>query len=481
MFEINKYTVTFDNDGKTDDVEVEYGNPVAKPADPTKTGYTFVAWYLDGKAYDFETPVTGDITLVAEYKVNQYTISFDTNGGSDVASITQDYGSEITAPANPTKVGYTFKGWEPAMPATMPAKDMTVKAVWEINVYTVTFDNDRKTSDVEVEYGNPVAKPADPTKTGYTFVAWYLDGKAYDFATPVTGDITLVAQWKINTYAVTFNSSEVVIKNGTVTIRSGDEVPYGTELTVSIVDREGHTAVLKANGFIVADSKYTIHSNVEFTVDYSIISYTVSFDSDVTVKNDETELKSGDKIPYGTELTVVAKDSYGQDGHIFANDVVISGNAYIIKDDVEFTVKYTNHEYTVTYTVKNNTFEGMWTYGTELVVPEEVLAALNIEGHKFIRWSPSLDIISPDNLKFEAVFEIEQFQLVRTSIDTHGGNEVESVNYGDNVTIDFLLSKGQSLELVSISGTDDYDFDGKTLIIYNVKSDIEVVYHITQA
>ena len=74
-----------------------------------------------------------NMTIKAKWTVNQYTLTFDTNGGSTIAPITQDYGTAITAPADPTKTGYTFAGWTPAIPATMPAEYLTVTAQWRYN------------------------------------------------------------------------------------------------------------------------------------------------------------------------------------------------------------------------------------------------------------------------------------------------------------------------------------------------------------
>jgi len=84
--------------------------------------------------------ITGDTTFTAEYTINQYTITFDSGSGTAVASITGDYGTGIIAPVSPTLTGYTFSGWAPTVPATMPAMDMTVTGQWMPIDYQVSFD-----------------------------------------------------------------------------------------------------------------------------------------------------------------------------------------------------------------------------------------------------------------------------------------------------------------------------------------------------
>lgn len=131
---IGAYTVTFQSEGGSEVAsQIRANTPADRPADPTKEGYTFIGWYNGESEWDFETPVTADLTLTAKWQVNQYTITFDTAGGSEVSSITQDYGTAITAPANPTKTGYTFAGWDKTIPSTMPAGDMTITAQWTEN------------------------------------------------------------------------------------------------------------------------------------------------------------------------------------------------------------------------------------------------------------------------------------------------------------------------------------------------------------
>ena len=103
----------------------------------TRTGHTQVGWAtVDGgeKVYGLDAVYTQNeaLTLYPVWNTNKYTITFDTNGGSEIAPITQYYGTEITAPANPTREGYTFIGWDKAIPATMPAENVTVTAQWQL-------------------------------------------------------------------------------------------------------------------------------------------------------------------------------------------------------------------------------------------------------------------------------------------------------------------------------------------------------------
>ena len=102
----------------------------------TRTGYTQVGWAtVDGgeKVYGLDAVYTQNeaLALYPVWNTNQYTITFDTNGGSEIAPITQDYGTAITAPAAPTRDGYTFMGWDMEIPTTMPAENMTITARWK--------------------------------------------------------------------------------------------------------------------------------------------------------------------------------------------------------------------------------------------------------------------------------------------------------------------------------------------------------------
>ena len=189
---INRYTITFDTAGGSEITPItqDYDTAITAPADPTREGYTFIGW-------DKEIPTTmlaENMTVTAQWVINRYTITFDTAGGSKIAPITQDYGTAITAPADPTREGYTFIGWDKAIPTTMPAENMTVTAQWEINQYTITFDTagGSEIAPITQDYGTAIPAPADPTREGYTFIGW-------DKAIPTTmpaENMTVTAQWK---------------------------------------------------------------------------------------------------------------------------------------------------------------------------------------------------------------------------------------------------------------------------------------------
>jgi uncharacterized repeat protein (TIGR02543 family) len=133
-----------------------------------------------------------DVTCVAQWTANQSTVTFDSAGGSAVAPITQDEGTAITPPANPTRAGYLFAGWTPAIPGTMPADDVTCVAQWTA-ASTVTFDSNGGSAVAPITQaeGTAVAAPANPTRAGYTFAGWT---PAVPSTMPAD-DVTCVAQW----------------------------------------------------------------------------------------------------------------------------------------------------------------------------------------------------------------------------------------------------------------------------------------------
>ena len=295
VWNTNKYTITFDTNGGSEIAPItqDYGTQIAAPANPTRKGYTFKGW-------DKEIPETmpaENITVKAQWEINQYTITFDTNGGSEIAPITQDYGTEITAPDNPTRKGYTFKGWDKEIPKTMPAENITLKAQWEINQYTITFDTNggSEIAPITQDYGTEITAPANPTRKGYTFKGW---DKEIPKTMPAE-NITLKAQWEINQYTITFDT------NG------GSEIApitqdYGTEITApDKPTRKGYTF----KGWDKEIPETMPAENITVKAQWKINQYTIAFDT-----NGGSEIAPITQ-DYGTEIT--APDNPTRKGYTF--------------------------------------------------------------------------------------------------------------------------------------------------------------------
>lgn len=221
---------------------VQAGEKAIEPDVPSRQGYQFTDWYLDDTKYDFNTAVTKDMTLTAKWTANSYTITFDTDGGSAVASITQEYGTAITALAAPTKTGYTFMGWEPELPATMPAENITIKAQWRINQYTITFNTDggSAVAPITQDYGTDITAPEAPTKIGYTFAGWNPEIPA----TMPADNLTITAQWRYNGGSFSSSSSYPITipgktENGSVTV-SPKSASAGSTVTITVKPDSGY-------------------------------------------------------------------------------------------------------------------------------------------------------------------------------------------------------------------------------------------------
>ena len=235
-------------DGKNTSEQRSNDSIQYRPDDPTREGHYFLGWYQDSactQRWDFDDWVTGDMTLYAGWRILYYTIYFDTAGGSDIGHITQDYGTTITAPAAPTKNGYTFIGWEPELPATMPAKVMTVTAQWRINQYTISYNLNNGTAT-----GNPDSYTVEsdaitlntPTRPGYTFTGWSGTGLTGENNLTVaipkgsTGDRSYTAHWRYNgggssgysyyTIKATAGSGGSISPSGNVSVREGRDQTF---------------------------------------------------------------------------------------------------------------------------------------------------------------------------------------------------------------------------------------------------------------
>ena len=436
-WEINQYTVTVKpENGKADIIITQdYGTPITAPT-LTREGYTFKGW-------DKEIPETmpaENITVKAQWEINQYTITFDTNGGSEIAPITQDYGTEITAPDNPTRKGYTFKGWDKEIPKTMPAENITVKAQWEINQYTITFDTNggSEIDSITQDYGTAITAPADPTRKGYTFRGW-------DKEIPETmpaDNITVKAQWEINQYTITFDT------NG-----GSDIAPitqdYGTEITVpDNPTRKGYTF----KGWDKEIPKTMPAENMTVKAQWEINQYTITFDT-----NGGSEIAPITQ-DYGTAIT--APDNPTRKGYTFKGwDKKIPET--MPAENITITARWKDTEKPtgeiIIGTNKWNKFLNELTFGIFFKDTQEVtINAVDNSGVVFVSYLVTDKELSEAELN-SLVFRAYEEPF---SIDPNGEYIVYVMLVDENINITYLRSDRITLDNIQpvISGIEN----GKT-------------------
>ena len=253
---VNAYTLAFDgNSGKASESsrKVQYGSQYGTLPTATRTGYAFQGWYTarsgGSQVSSSTTMEAANTTVYAHWTVNTYTVSFDSNGGSAVASQSVRYGSKATQPTDPTRTGHTFQGWYTARSGGSKydfnqtvTGDVTLYAHWSVNSYTLTFDgNGGKPSEASrtVAYGGQYGSLPTATRTGHTFQGWYTARNGGTKVSPTTtmgaADTTLYAHWAIRSYTVSFDA------NGGSAVAS-QSVRYGSKATQPTdPTRTGHT------------------------------------------------------------------------------------------------------------------------------------------------------------------------------------------------------------------------------------------------
>ena len=361
VWNTNKYTIAFDTNGGSEIAPItqDYGTKITTPDNPTRKGYTFKGW-------DKEIPKTmpaENITVKAQWEINQYTITFDTNGGSEIAPITQDYGTEITAPDNPTRKGYTFKGWDKEIPKTMPAENMTVKAQWEINQYTITFDTNggSEIAPITQDYGTEITAPDNPTRKGYTFRGW---DKEIPKTMPAE-NITITARWKdtekptgeiiigtnkwnefLNelTFGIFFKNTQEV----TINAVDNSGVVFVSYL---VTDKELSEAELNSLVFRAYEEPFCIDPNGEYIV------YVMLVDENINItylRSDRITLDNIQPVISGIEngktyceaQTVIVDEKY-------VDTVTVNGTAVTLDADGGFVLPPTNGEQKIVVTDKS--------------------------------------------------------------------------------------------------------------------------------
>lgn len=258
----SKAKVVFDT-GTAETIEpltVEKGEVLADLPEPEKEGYDFKGWFLDDKyeeAY-VDQPVKKNIVLYAKWEIKKFTVVFK-NGNTELKSVTVEYGAAATPPAeDPTRPGHTFTGWDKEFDSV--TENMVVNALFEQNVYTVTFkDGDEVLKTQDVPFGGSATAPTPPEKEGYAFTGW---DKDFD---DVTEDLLVNAVYEPIYFEVKFVDDNGAIIQ-TLSVRYGEAATAPDDPVKAGYEFSGW------------DGDFSeVKSDLEITATYQIITYTITY------------------------------------------------------------------------------------------------------------------------------------------------------------------------------------------------------------
>ena len=439
VWHVNSYTIAFNanggSGGKT--VTQDYGTALSAPT-VTREGYTFTGWSPSVPA----TVPVGNVTYTAQWKVNTYTVTFNANGGTGGKTVTQDYGTALTAPSV-SRTGYTFTGWSPSVPSTVPAGNATYTAQWKVRQYTVTFNANGGTGGKTVtqDYGTALAAPT-VTREGYTFTGWSPSVPA----TVPAGNATYTAQWKINQYTVTFDANGG--EGGWS--RSMD---HDASLSAPTITRTGYTF----DGWSPAVPAKVPVGGATYTAQWKVNQYTVTFDANGGV---------GGKTVTQNYGTVLSSPTVTREGYTF-NGWSPSVPATIPAGNATYMAQWKANQYMVTFNANGGTGGDDYvtaTYGAAMPTP---CTAPTLSGYTFVGYWDTVAVDEKGNPKGKQYYDASMKSVRnwdKNSAATLWAKWTNKVTFGKNGGTGgdnyVTCTKGQPMPKRTMPTKSGYVFDG---------------------
>lgn len=437
---INSFTITYQSNGGTDvqPQTYEVGAATTAPQPPIKTGYTFIGWFLDEiltTEHSFGKMPENNITLYAKWQINQYTITFETNGGSPITPLQGDYQSVVVKPTDPVKIGYTFVNWysdsnltTPFIFGTMGSSNITVYAKWTINQYTVSFEANGGSiiNPITLDFNTTASKPTDPTKVGYTFMGWFTDTNLtseFNFSTPVITNIQLYAKWTINPYTLTFESNGGTVVNP---ITQNYQTPLA--LPTPVKDGFDFAGWYRDTQFSQVFNETTMPpESIQVYAKWSASPYSITFESNggsvvptLSANYGETITKPEDPTKLGHTFIGWFSDTALENAFVFSQMPIGGATLY---------AKWSVNSYTLTFiTNGGSSIEPMIKpYNTTIEAP--VTTKL---GYTFQGWFKDAEFVNAysfvtmghEDLTLYAKWSINQYTL---TFESNGGSPIDPI------------------------------------------------------
>lgn len=497
------FSLSFVTNGGTEitSVSYAYGSTITAPTAPTKDGFDFVGWYSDElltTAYVFQTMPANNVILYAKWTPKTYTITYNTNGGSEVAMASYTFGQATAAPANPTKDGFTFVNWysdqtlETAFSfTTMPSRNVVLYAKWEPITYDFIFETNggNAIATLKLTYNQVIPTLTTPTKDGYKFEGWFVDSTletAFALTNMPMDTVRVYAKWSPNTYSITIDlETDVVI-----------DVVFGASITLpEPVIPAGYTF----EGYFEGDVAFILTSmparNIIIVPKFEAISYKITF---VGVTLDPINVQYGELI----ELTAPIQEGYTFKGWFYDNQYEVAvGNDPMPARDITVYAKFEINSYTLTLSVdgvtSEQTVEYLETY--QPTIPTK-------EGFKFEGWyleptfdtkvnsyvMPSADliiyahfVIDDGYVNFDVMLLMPRLTSVKVKgIVTYVFPDKSGYYLSDGdiaivvSSVNGLVEVGDTLE---VSGTFDFIFDIPTIVDVTDEQEVSETILIPEA
>ncbi len=374
QWSINSYSITFDDNGGTGGMSDSYiYNAVLQAPMVSKPGFTFVGWSPNVPG---SVPAANSL-YTAQWRPSNYNVTFDANGGSGGLSVLLPYGNALKAPVV-ERTGYTFMGWSPTVPVSVPIDDSIYTAQWRVNSYSIIFDaNDGigGTSGTFI-YGSILNAPV-VDRQGYTFNGWIPEISA----TVPAENTTYVAQWRQKTSTITFDASGG--EGGTI-----ETLVFGADLTAPTVEREGYTF----NGWSPSVPATAPNVDATYTAQWTVNKYNLIFNANGgSGGTNTTTAYAASIIP-----PVVKKNGYTFTGWTPNVPETMPANS------LQFTATWSVNTHDTIFIVNGvEYFSASVAFGSSIPIPAVPVK----DGHIFLGWNPGVPAFMPDeSLTFTALW-----------------------------------------------------------------------------
>ena len=435
QFAVNRHTITLlaENGKVYGGGEYDYGTEITIEAEAADN-YHFVRWSDGNTSAKRQIVLRSDLTLTAEFAINQYTVSLKAENGEVFGSGVYDYGTEITISAKANE-GYHFEGWSDGdMSITrnlVITSDITLSAVISINVYdlVVNAENGIVTNVGRYEHGSVVDISAIPN-AGYHFVGWS-DGDSVATRTiTLTSNVTLSAYFELNVY-------ELVLEAENGVVFGAGRYSHGTEVSIAAFANEGYKFVGWSDGETSSVRSIVVVSDTTLFAEFE------SSQCRVDLFAENGQVLGGGVYEYGTEITLVAIPNEGYEFVEWSDGVISESRTIVVTSDIVLVAKFTIRMMSVVLNAENGTVTGAGEYEYGTMVE---LNAIPNEGYSFVGWSDGVKeaqriIKVTDNIELFAIFTANLYTI---TLSAENGTFVGAgtYEYGTEVAIVAIPNDG---------------------------------------